>query len=381
MGNKKDERKCLERVIELGLKQRGATKQFAKALHTALENGDIQEQERPDFVVSVSDGKKQRKNVIGIEHFRVDHLVEKKRNKAGVVSTGVQAVKNTQNIYEKYHKIVQKSDEVPDFVLEEICVEAGKQVQQLHSATYPNFLKSFSYVLNKHTKHADSYRENLNNHSSKRDNVRLGFLIEIHTEFTHLIYIRKGKRHYAADGTMPMFEDVVKLLEQEIRTAKIDFLILYLSQTYPNKNDRIIYIKSNDIRHELERQNIPIYEYAGPDLFLQPFRSFFKKLQPLKLEIDRENDSFSFIREPLQLADNNLLECMFCACKKIFELSDAGKPYITSANMQKIADKMRDQIIGWRHSVIKGEEWKVYPIMKPKPSVIATPSVNEEHNV
>src|SRR5699024_6174779 len=148
--------------------------------------------------------------------------------------------------------------------------------------------------------------------------VRLGFLIEIHTEFTHLIYIRKGKRHYAADGTMPMFEDVVKLLEQEIRTAKIDFLILYLSQTYPNKNDRIIYIKSNDIRHELERQNIPIYEYAGPDLFLQPFRSFFKKLQPLKLEIDRENDSFSFIREPLQLADNNLLECMFCACKKIF---------------------------------------------------------------
>ena len=101
MGNKKDERKCLERVIELGLKQRGATKQFAKALHTALENGDIQEQERPDFVVSVSDGKKQRKNVIGIEHFRVDHLVEKKRNKAGVVSTGVQAVKNTHRTFTK----------------------------------------------------------------------------------------------------------------------------------------------------------------------------------------------------------------------------------------------------------------------------------------
>lgn len=381
MGNKKDERKCLERVIELGLKQRGATKQFAKALHTALENGDIQEQERPDFVVSVSDEKGQRKNVIGIEHFRVDHLVEKKRNKAGVVSTGVQAIQNINDIYEEYHEIVQKSDEIPDFVLEAICAEAGKQAQQLHSATYPNFLKSFSYVLNKHTKQVEAYRENLKNHSGESDSVHLGFLIEIHTEFTNLVYNRKGKRYCAADGTMPMFEDVVQLLEQTTRSAKIDFLVLYLAQTYSNKNDRIIYIKGNNIRHQLERQKITIYEYAEPDIFLRPFRSFFKELQPLKLEIDRENDSFSLIREPLQLADNDLLECMFCACKKIYALSDAGKPYATSMNMQKIADEMRNQIIGWRHSVIKGEEWKVYPIMKPKPSVIVTPSINEEHNV
>lgn len=381
MGNKKSERKCLERVIELGIKQRGATKQFAKALHTALENGEIQEQERPDFVVSVSDEKGRCKNVIGIEHFRVDHLVEKKRNKAGVVSIGVQAIQSINDFYKKYHKLVQKSDKVPDFVLEEICAEVWKQAQQLHSATYPNFLKSFSYVLNKHTKQVNAYRKRLENHSCGSDNVHLGFLIEIYTEFSHLVYNRKGKRHYTTDGTMPMFEDVVQLLEQTTRSAKIDFLILYLSQTYSSENDRIIYIKGNNIRHQLERQKIPIYEYAGPDLFLQPFRSFFKKLQPLKLEIDRENDSFSLIREPLQLADNNLLECMFCACNKIFELSDAGKPYITSENMQKIADNMRDQIIGWRHSLIKGEEWKVYPIMKPKQLVAATPSVNEEHNV
>ena len=75
MGNKNRERKCLERVIELGLKQRGPTKQFAKVLRTAFENGNIQEQERPDFIVSVLDEKSQRKNVIGIEHFRIDHLI------------------------------------------------------------------------------------------------------------------------------------------------------------------------------------------------------------------------------------------------------------------------------------------------------------------
>lgn len=381
MGNKNSERKCLERVIELGLKQRGPTKQFAKVLRTAFENGNIQEQERPDFIVSVLDEKSQRKNVIGIEHFRIDHLIEEKRNKSGVVSTGVQAIQSVNRIYEKHHDIVQGSDMIPDYVLEAIREEVGKQLQQLQSATYPNFLRSFSYVLNKHIQRADLYRENLKKYSGKSNKVRLGFLMEIHTEFTHLVYNRKGKQHYATDGTMPMFEDVVALLEQETKFAKIDFFILYLSQTFPNRNDKLIYFKGNNIRHELEKQKIPIYEYAGPDCFLPPFRAFFTQPLPLKLEIDRETDSFTFIREPLQLADNDLLVCMFCACKKIFELSDAGKPYATSISMQKIADNQRGRICGWQHSVRKGEEWKVYPIMKSNPFVAVTPSVSEEHNV
>lgn len=361
---KKDkELDCLKRVIELGLKQRGRTKKFARTLNQALQKGDIASREAPDFVVSVFGKSQQLDDIIGIEHFRVDHMVEKKRRKAGIVSTGVQIRNNVINFYNQNKDIVLSSDVIPDKVFENLCELMSEHLKHIQAATYPNFIESFTYGFNKHIRHIDAYRNTLQNLSRGFCRQHFGFLIEIHTEFSKLLLSKNGKITTVQDGTMPMFEDIVHFLEEHINYHKVDFIVFYLSEVLSTKNDRIVYVTCNNIRHSLEKQNIPIYEYAGDDRSLLPFRSHFDAPPPLELEIDREKETFSLSATPSQPTDSDMLSHLFSACKRVLDFSTTGKPYATTQSVQMIADMLHGLVYDWRPSVLSSEKWKVYPLM------------------
>ena len=62
MGNRAAEEACLNRAIELALKQRGWTKKFAKSLQAGLQDGLKKvDKDRPDFVVLCHQWKMERK--------------------------------------------------------------------------------------------------------------------------------------------------------------------------------------------------------------------------------------------------------------------------------------------------------------------------------
>ena len=110
------ELQCFQQAVKIALKKQGETRRLMKY----LDGKDVfrREEERPDIVKLCS---KQQKNVlVGIEHFRVDHLsIKKKDNK--IASTGVVAEKEVESIYQKWHEEVMKTGNVPTEAVEAIA--------------------------------------------------------------------------------------------------------------------------------------------------------------------------------------------------------------------------------------------------------------------
>ena len=113
MGNRAAEEACLNKAIELALKQRGWTKKLAKSLQAGLREGFKKvDRDRPDFVVLCPPITNGKKVLIGIEHFRVDaHVIQKKTN--AVASTAVVEQKYVNEFYHEHRDKVLNAQHVP----------------------------------------------------------------------------------------------------------------------------------------------------------------------------------------------------------------------------------------------------------------------------
>ena len=156
MGNRAAEEACLNRAIELALKQRGWTKKFAKSLQAGLQDGLKKvDKDRPDFVVLCPPMENGKKALIGIEHFRVDaHVIQKKTN--AVASTAVVEQRRVDEFYDEHRDRVLKTHQAPQKTLDGLAELLKNQVDVEQKATYSNFVASFEYGLEKHIKHVDA---------------------------------------------------------------------------------------------------------------------------------------------------------------------------------------------------------------------------------
>ena len=120
MEKKSKELDCLRQAVTLGLRKRGRTKEFFKAVEAGLNDKEsILDGERPDFIIVTPQEQNGKRTLLGIEHFRVDHLVTQKQYKKGndskqVASIGIVEQKNVNAFYDKYHEKVMASPEIPD---------------------------------------------------------------------------------------------------------------------------------------------------------------------------------------------------------------------------------------------------------------------------
>ena len=110
MEKKSKELDCLRQAITLGLRKRGRTKEFFKAVEAGLNDKEsILDGERPDFIILTPQEQNGKRTLFGIEHFRVDHLVTQKQHKKGndikqVASIGIVEQKNVNAFYDRYHE-------------------------------------------------------------------------------------------------------------------------------------------------------------------------------------------------------------------------------------------------------------------------------------
>ena len=80
MGDRKVEENCLNRAIELALKQCGCTKKFAKRLYAGVQDGFKEvDRVRPDFVVLCPPTENEKSTLIGIEHFALTYTLRKRK--------------------------------------------------------------------------------------------------------------------------------------------------------------------------------------------------------------------------------------------------------------------------------------------------------------
>lgn len=105
--------------------------------------------ERPDFIKRhCSKSKREKDTIVGIEHFRVDHLSVLKQN-GDIGSSGIVFEKDVYKLYNKWHEPVQNGEAFSEKMLEEIGQIMANQLIRLEGATYHSFIDSFKYSLEK----------------------------------------------------------------------------------------------------------------------------------------------------------------------------------------------------------------------------------------
>lgn len=366
MGDRRAEETCLYVAIELAVKQRGWTKRFAKTLQAGLRNEFIKvDRNRPDFVMLCPSIKGEKNTLIGIEHFRVDLHVMKKANANQVASTAIVEQKELNKFYNEHRDKVLNSQQIPQETMTALAELLKRQIDAVQKATYGNFIASFEYGLKKHTPHIDAYWENLNSVKNSND-MALGFLIEIHADFDHLYMWHKGKIRKETGLQMPIFDDVVRLMEENIDAKKVSFVILYFTETFTPTKSKVVFVQTKKIRECLKRQNETIYKYCGDDFRLRPFELPYKES---KLETNcitnptgekRLEISMARVETRVQHWEMHL----FAAAHQAFCYEKENTPYVTTESVLLIIELLRGHILGWKSAQVPGAEWMKYPILK-----------------
>lgn len=287
MDKKSDEFKCLNYAIDKCNNQHGVSKQIARI----ISGQDIKRDsnERPDFLRYSKAKDKKNGVVIGIEHFRVDHFSEKIKRRR-VSSLGAQYEKEFKTSVETWHSKISEDADIPNEALESISNLVAQLLTHQLQSSYNTFIESFRYSLNKHLASVDAYHTVLDKYVGVNEK-KLAFLIEVHSDFRRLFFHDKRGVHYG-ENIVPLFEDIVKILET-IDSRKVDYLILCFGDTVFDNNAKVIAVPTRNLRKQFEKQNIPIYHYAGHDISLPGFQTPHLDFKAIP-KYDRNGDNIDF---------------------------------------------------------------------------------------
>jgi len=359
LDKKNNELFCLNRVI----KEKNSLHEESKQIINKIcgKEFDRMDKERPDFVRYCPPASEHEKGIlIGIEHFRVDRLSLQKRD-GKVASTGIGTEKAIHRVYTQWHEKVTASEVVPEGAISDIADLVGEQMQKLEKSSYNTFFRSFEYSLNNHLENVDVYRANLQELSEGKYDTELALLIEIHSEFRNLFVNNQRGTYREKENFPPIFEDIVRLLEEKVDCNKVGYIIFCMGGTIYTDNLEVIAIRTENIRKELERQNIAIYEYAGEDLFFADFEATQRKVRNEPgYKIDGDKISLFIEHMDEERNEQIKLDALFYSLKKALGYRKRGKNFVASYGTQMMLDVLGDYVIGWQE-----DKQRVRPALRP----------------
>lgn len=219
--------------------------------------GSIVLREEPDFAMLSNDSKR----VIGIEHFRIDHLVRKDKK---VQSRAAQFANEIERKREATLSIVDEAER------ESIQIDYFREIleQAIYledSASPDDLLRSLNARLYGETGHCtklDTYSHNLE-HSYLCSSIELGFFIELHSDFSNCFLHDKNRFKQLVSGEYPLSPEFFCLLNQVSKI--IDWIIIGF---YNNFSDSIVdavvaRCKNGKFKLSMGRQGFRPIKYLG----------------------------------------------------------------------------------------------------------------------
>ena len=326
MGNKTTEINCLELVIKEFNKQKGISKSIIKLL--CGEEIVRKVDERPDFLKYYKAHNSDEKNtIIGIEHFRIDHFSkELKGNRIG--SFGIGYEKKIKKAAEEWVVQIKECNDIPERML----VDMGSLIKEnleLHlQSTYNAFIETFKYTLNKHIQSIDDYYSVINEYAVNCDE-KLAFLIEIHSNFKELFFHDKKGIHHNKN-IVPMFEELVNILEK-IDSHKVHYLILCFGEIIYNDDVKVIAVPTHNLRKQLLKRHLTIYDYVGEDIFLSGFQTPRLDMKTSEEhKIDGDNIRFKVCVNSREIMEERQLEMIIECYNYIKTLEQYNHCYATT---------------------------------------------------
>jgi len=233
---------------------RRASLQVKKYLHTLLPWCDnhlpVLQSERPDFII----------NAIGcsyaVEHFLIDFCndgVNNNQSKSQIENRKV------SDLFGKYHD--SKIGTIKDSDLEPATADIEEELNRLanisSSFDYDRFIDSFFRVFDNHHKRIDEYRLNKEFES---ENIKIGFLIELHCDtcLMHASWNNTVVSFRGGHKAFPMTRDIIEKFKS---AEKMDYIVL-------SQFNEGVFVEASDVRvfdphnidDSLEKQRIRVYD-------------------------------------------------------------------------------------------------------------------------
>lgn len=361
---KKAERSCLNTAIQNLLSQRGDSKRIGKL----MTGCDIERQfeERPDFIRYFSPTNDNRRGtVVGIEHFRVDHISNLTKNNK-YQSLGIIHQKRTHAYYNKWHETIQNSEDIPDSSLTEMCDILSSHFNNAAYATIQTFVSSFKQAIDTHMESIDEYERAIKREAKKRNAIyKLIILIDVHSAFRNLFFHYNENTHYENTPVVLMLDSIIAMLEKADK--RVDYYVLCFSDTL-NIKTKTIAFDAKKIRGSLKKMHIPIYHYCGADLFLPEGEAFVKDYH-MEMHHEECGEEITFRAYPTMNTMRPEYKLKFiynalrCAC---FYLA-RKEPVVTDLEVEKILEVLKPFIVSWRKC--QGDNWSYEPVLLPLPTI------------
>lgn len=321
--------------------------------------------ERPDFLrFATSEDKNSRGTVVGIEHFRVDHLSNMRKNNK-YQSLGIIHQKRTNAYYNKWREQVLSSEVIPEESLSELCDMLSRHFNNSAYATIHTFISSFKQAIDTHMKSIDEYARAINSEARKRNaDHKLIILIEVHSAFRNLYFHCNGKKHYEGIPVVLVLEEIVSLLQQTDK--RVDYYVLSFSDTL-NLKTQTIAIDAKNIRGSLNKMHIPVYHYCGADLFLPEGEAFVRDYQ-MEMQHEEHGEEITFKDYPAMSTMRPEYKLKFiynalrCACYYLAK----QEPVVLDYDTERMLDVLEPFIISWRKC--KADNWSYEPVFLIPPT-------------
>ena len=356
--DKENEIRCFSKAIESGCRRGGETKRIMKYLDgPELERNDP---ERPDFIkVCPPRFKSDKGTLIGIEHFSVDHHSEKKTKskKPAMISLGAKSRSEAHKVYENWNEAVAREKSVPDEAILDFAKLLESSTASMKKASYRSFIESFKLSFNKHLEKIPEYKKTLQKYASSGQGIELAFLIETHSDFKNLFLGDPEKVRKCEPGFLPMFEEVVQILEQA--EGRVDYIVLLMEQTLSGNEVEAFALRCHSIRKSLDKQKMKIYTYVGEDLITG--QDGFMLNEPLtESTIDRHDGQID-IRVSCISTDiirKQKFVLAYCGCKLAREVIKRGQNYAATMPVHMFVEF--HQFAGDPPRHISPEEWEKF---------------------
>lgn len=287
---------------------------------TLLSGSDVvrTHDESPD-IMRTNPRRVKNFDFVGVEHFKVEHFNE--YTPSGKLSgVGADFRKTKDAPYKKYREAdcAQTRDEAIYDLIERSCEYTRLGLK----STYTDLIRHFKSTLLTHLNKVDRYREHMREYS--RGDFKLAFLIELHTELSGLVI---NGRTQNTSGDMPMFEDIVELLEG-IKPSQVDYVVLsYYSCVAHDKPCKVIAFNTGDVRKQLKKQGVSVYKYVGEDLYGRAYDKVKVHSEAYMRGGEKYYETHCTDIEPVtELSVLNLVECALRA----YELESRGDNYVVT---------------------------------------------------
>lgn len=278
----------------------------------------------PDIVTICLKNNNQQA-LVGIEHFNVSSI-SKTTTTGKNISLHKLHISNLSKINDEMISQIQKTGYINDEIIEKNNIEVGALAEDAINGTYEAFIHSFQTAWIKHSSNIDNYIMRTKSLAEERKilTVEIAFLIEIDTEFFDFFYNSDEKVMYDNSGLIPIFKDVISIINSTANLFKINYIIFY-NRNINKSNQSVVAFKTDSIENNLHEQGILIYEYIGEN---------YCKVKVDSIETDGETPKvkYQLKKYPEKFIKNEL----FSMYRKAKSLKDKHIPFVASRSVQHL---------------------------------------------